>query len=276
MRYSNNYCGFDSHQNQMIREIKSKHTILSEYLIEVLDYMRTQGIDINFNRIPSEFIIDGEKGTGWYGPIEGTIKNNNNDHELYADAIWGGCFNTFKGNEPILNLDTGGGNGGPSFNYFERTFISIDTLPRLKSIPYDAEIVETDTNTLNALIDPIYSRYYRAVSDRRDELLTNKKYNQLKHIIKVSQDTKVNGLYWIESKAEKMMSKAYSYYNATAERENYYELPPIEGVYTNTKNYYWKKLELNRNLYRFTEAPEYDAIIEEYNLFLEENAEKFI
>ena len=47
-------------------------------------------------------------------------------------------------------------------------------------------------------------------------------------------------------------------------------------IYTNTKNYYYKQLELNRNLYRFTEAPDYDAIIEEYNLFLEENAEKFI
>ena len=64
--------------------------------------MRTQGIDIKFDRIPSEFIVDGEKGTGWYGPIEGTIKNNNN-HEIYADVILGGSFNDFKSNEPILN-----------------------------------------------------------------------------------------------------------------------------------------------------------------------------
>lgn len=278
MRYRNNYYGLDEHQNQSIREIKAKHTVLSDYLIEVLDYMRTQGIDIVFDRIPSQFDPDGEKGAGWYGPIEGTIKNNNNDHEIYAGAIWNDTFNRFNANEPILNLDTGGGNGGPKFNYFERTFISIDTLPRLKSIPFDKELSDKEGEEIDALINPIYSRYYSAVSDRNDELRSNKKYKQLKQIIKICDEYQKtgNGLYWIKSKAEGIISKANSYYNATAEREFYYELPPITGVYTNTKNYYWKQLDMRRNLYRFTEAPMYDSLIAEYELFLEENAEKFI
>jgi len=276
MQYSNNYFCQTTEQNNKIKSIKAKHTILSEYLVEVLDYMRTQGIDIKFSRIPSEFIVDGDKGTGWYGPVDGTIRNNNNDHEIYADAIWGGCFNDFKSNEPILNLTTGGGNGGPNFNFFERTFISVDTLPKLKNIPFDSELAERETEALNALIDPIYTRYYRAVSDRTDELLKTPKYIKVKKIIEICNNHKVTGLYWIKSEAERIETQAYSFFSAEAQREKHYTLPSISGIYTNTKNYYRLQLEINRNINRNKTAPDFDIIIGKYNDFVMVNADKFV
>lgn len=275
MEYSNNCYKLDEHQNEKIREIKSKHTILSDYLTEVLNYMRTQGIDIVLDRIPSQFDPDGEKGIGWYGPIEGSIKNNNNEHKIYASTIWNGSFNSFTTNEPILNLINAGGNGGPRFNYFQGTFISIDTLPKLKHIPYDKDKAYREGEALNTLINPTYSKYYRVVSDKSDELRKHKKYKQIIKICDLYEKTG-NGLYWIKSKAEKILRVANSYYNAEAEREFYYELPPITGVYTDTKNYYSKQLEIRRNLHRFTEPPQYDIVIDEYNLYLEKNPEVFI
>lgn len=277
MKYRNNYFGQTTEQNVKIKEIKSRHTILSEYLNEVFDYMRTQGIDIVLHRVPCEFKLDGHRGAGWYGNVEGTITNHNNDHEIYADAIWGGCFNNFTDNEPIINLTTGGGNGGPKFNFFERTFISVDMLPLLKNIPLDVELVEKDTKELNALIDPVYSAYYRATSDRRDELMKSTEIVQIENIIKnCKKYDHVNGLYWILQKAERVHSSASSYCGAEADREFQYELPPIKGVYTTTKNYYYKKHSIALNIKRFTEEPIYQEVIDEYKLFLEENAEKFV
>lgn len=277
MQYNNNHFGQTSTQNKTIKSIKAKHTILSEYLLEVFNYMRTQGIDIVLHEVPCEFIVDGDKGTGWYGPVSGTITNHNNDRALYADSIWGGCFNDFKDNEPIIDLNTGGGNGGPKFKFFERSFISVNMLPLLKNIPLDSDLVEKDTNELNELINPIYDTYYRATSNRQDELMKHPKIIEIEKIItNCTVYSHINALYWVKQHAEKTLSQARSFCAAEANRELEYELPSIKGVYTNTKNYYSKQHSIALNIKRFTEEPDYDKVILEYDLFLDEHVEKFI